>query len=1093
MATERTRLSYTQFLKSAGGASALALALVAQGAWAQDTVAPESQTSTATETPTGAPANPTDQPSTAKDDSAESGDEIIVTGIRASLAKAQDIKRDSATVVDAITAEDIGALPDRSVNEALQRVPGVAITRFAAAEDSAHFSVEGSGVVIRGLSFVRGEFNGRDTFSTSGGREIGFNDVAPELVGSVEVFKNLTADLIEGGIAGTVNINTRKPFDSKKRLIYVSGEINYADLIDKSAPTFTGLYSNQWELPGGSRVGLLVSGTYSQLFSQSHSAFVAAPLERFTGTRTFNAGSPYQSTTTDTFNCGTALNRCYAPVGAGVRNQDFNRERYGISAALQFATPGDEVIATAQFLRTNGKNSWVERTIEPNVYYGDVNATFPQPGTQYVFDDNGVFVSGNINRPGGFKEGNIPGGGGYGRLNNFQSGGIFTTFSNRATASEAQTDDYSLNFKVTPSDRLRFNFDGQYVKSKLTSFDNIIDTGTWSNISLDTSGRIPVVGFTIGDVPNYNGRRPSASEYFTNPNSIYFRDAFSDLNDNNGEEWAFRADAEYDLSDTGFLRRLRVGGRYADRDQTVRNNAYNNWGAPSETWTGGGAQTFATIDPSNYRAAGFNDFFRGDVPAVPIANFLNPDLLLDYKASQALLRQVTRAGGGNYTPVEDRACDNNAAKINTYFCPNQIYQNSESTISGYARLDFGFDTGSTSSFDGNIGVRYVNTLDRSFGALTAPSSNAVFTAFVEQSTGRVFTLAETCARVLPAGQQQQAICFLSPAQQQAALAFSNGRSAPYVGRNRFDHWLPSINLRFKATEQLQFRLAASKAISRPNFGNLRAFIGVNPDRTPANTLFFSANSQNPFLEPVEAKQADLTAEWYFSRVGSITAAAFFKRLTNLIDYNSQSILNVSNNGQTYPVVVNGPANTDGSADIKGVELSYQQTYEFLPGALSGLGMQATYTFVDTGKFPNTTAANGAGDGARPPGQVDGLYDNLPLTQLSKHNVNVAGFYDKYGIYARMAYSWRSSYLISVRDCCFPFLPNYNEATGQLDGSLFYTVNDQFKIGLQVSNILNEVTRTSFGLYADEDGEIVRSKKAAFINDRRYSISVRLTL
>ncbi len=1087
---DTSKRAHIQFLKLTGGASALALALVAQTAWAQDTVAPEAQTTTATETPTGAPNNPTDQPSPAKDEGAE-GDEIVVTGIRASLAKAQDIKRDSATVVDAITAEDIGALPDRSVNEALQRVPGVAITRFASAGDSAHFSVEGSGVVIRGLTFVRGEFNGRDTFSTSGGREIGFNDVAPELVGSVEVFKNLTADLIEGGIAGTVNINTRKPFDSRKRLIYLSAEMNYADLIGKSAPTFTGLYSNQWELPGGSRVGLLVSGTYSKLYSQAHSAFVSSPFERFNGTRTFNAGTPYASPTpiTDTFNCGNGLTSCYAPAGAGVRTQDFDRRRYGVSAAAQFATPGDELIATAQFLRTNGRTSWVERTIEPNVWYGDVNASFPAPGTSYTFDDDGVFVSGEIRRPGGFKEGFIPGSGGqYGRLNNFQAGGIFTTFSNRALTTEAQTDDYSLNFKVTPSDRLRFNFDGQYVKSKLNALDNIVDTGTWSNISLDTSGKIPQVGFTIGDVPNYNGRTPSASEYFSNPDSIYFRDAFTDINENDGEEWAFRADAEYDLSDTGFLRRARIGGRYSDRDQIVRNNGYNNWGAPSETWTGGGAQTFASIDQTNYSVYGFPNFFRGAASAPPVANFLNPSVLLDYDRSQNLLRQITLAGGGNYTPLEDRAC----ATINEYFCPSEIFQNSESTIAGYGRIDFGADLGQ-SSFDGNIGVRYVNTLERSFGALTAPQPNGVFNPTTNPVTGQPFTLAEFCARVPEAGQQRAGICFLSAADQQRAIAFANGASTPYVARNRFGHWLPSINLRFKATDQLQFRLAGSRALSRPNFGSLRAFIGVNGDTNQSGSLIFSARSQNPFLEPVEATQADLTAEWYFNRVGSLTGAVFWKRLTNLIDDNSQSVLNVTNNGQTFPVVIQGPANTDGSATIKGAEISYQQTYEFLPGALSGLGMQATYTFVDTGSFPNTTAANGSAEGSRPPGQVAGLYDNLPLTQLSKHNVNVAGFYDKFGVYARLAYSWRSSYLISVRDCCFPFLPVFSEPTGQLDGSLFYTVNDQFKIGVQVQNMLNEVTRTSFGLYADDDGEVVRSKRAAFINDRRFSLSVRLTL
>jgi outer membrane receptor protein involved in Fe transport len=109
---------------------------------------------------------------------AEDDEAIVVTGIRQSLANAQNIKRNSDTVVDAITASDIGALPDRSVTEALQRVPGVAMNRFAGSNDPDHFSVEGSGVVVRGLSYVRSEFNGRDTFSTGlYGQAINFADV----------------------------------------------------------------------------------------------------------------------------------------------------------------------------------------------------------------------------------------------------------------------------------------------------------------------------------------------------------------------------------------------------------------------------------------------------------------------------------------------------------------------------------------------------------------------------------------------------------------------------------------------------------------------------------------------------------------------------------------------------------------------------------------------------------------------------------------------------------------------------------------------------------------------------------------------------
>src|SRR5690606_32696240 len=94
-------------------------------------------------------------------------EEIVVTGIRQSLQNAQDIKREAEVFVDSVTAEDIGALPDRSVTEVLQRIPGVSISRFAAGNDPDHFSVEGSGVVVRGLNSVRSELNGRDTFSAN--------------------------------------------------------------------------------------------------------------------------------------------------------------------------------------------------------------------------------------------------------------------------------------------------------------------------------------------------------------------------------------------------------------------------------------------------------------------------------------------------------------------------------------------------------------------------------------------------------------------------------------------------------------------------------------------------------------------------------------------------------------------------------------------------------------------------------------------------------------------------------------------------------------------------------------------------------------
>ncbi|MGP7795451.1 TonB-dependent receptor [Sphingomonas sp. CLY1604] len=1103
------------------GVSALAMLCAAQPAFAQDTTTPTKPVTDGSQgTTSGTPAvdagtAPTAQgqagattgTSGASQDASVTPpdtdrDEIVVTGVRQSLATAQNIKKNSDTVVDAITAQDIGALPDRSVNEALQRVPGVAISRFAAPNDSQHFSVEGSGVVIRGLSYVRGEFNGRDTFAVSGGREIGFNDVPSELIGSVEVFKNLTADLIEGGISGTVNINTRKPFDQDQRLIYLSGSMNWGDLERRGAPSVVGLYSQQWDTAGGSRFGVLASASYSQQYSRSDSVFLASMLPRYNDDRngngvqdpgegrTINAGTGFSSSLFDTYpvpNGGAGP--VYAPVGGGSRTQTFDRKRIGVSAAAQFENAAKTFLLTAQYLRTEGEQNWLEKTIEPNVYYGDVTTTFPRAGTTNTYDANGVFTSGSIVKRSGPVFGTDPtrvcgtnadgSPSHYCQLNQFAPNGIFTTFSNRYFYQKATTQDFSLNAKIDPTDRLHINLDGQYVKSNSENIDDIVDMATYSGVDIDLRGKVPQITL-----------RPdgfNTAAYFGNKASTYFRDAFNNRADNDGDEWAFRGDVQYDLSEESFLRKVRVGGRYAKRDQTVRTNDYNNWGAVSDTWTGGGPVGFNSVAANQASLFGYNDFYRNQAVQPPATWYIPDNIMRDHDALMNLLRNVTKQGGGNYTPIEDRS-----GVKDGYFLPNEFYRNKETTWAAYARADFGIDDfAGGMSLSGNIGVRYVHTKDDSFGALTFPTPNNVFTPDT-QNPPRYTDLASYCAYSIANPSQQgtiPVICSLSPAQQTAVQAFSNGGSRPDVVSQKFGNWLPSLNLKLQATDKLLFRFAASKAISRPNFGDLRDYTGVQP--SGGNSLgnySFQASAKNPYLRPIEATQFDLTAEWYFAKVGSLTGAVFYKDLTNIILDNYGYQRSLTNNGQTFNVTVNGPANAPGHGKVKGFELSYQQTYDFLPGLLSGLGTQATFTFVDPSNIPNGVPTNGAADGSRPPLDVTGIYSNLPLAGLSKYNFNVAAFYDKGGIYTRFAYSWRSKFLLTNRDCCFPFLPVYALSTGQLDGSVFLTVNKNFKIGIEAQNLLDTTTRTVFLL----NPQGLTAPRSYFKSDRQFSITTRLT-
>jgi len=1070
------------------GVSALALLCAAQPALAQDDATPTKPLAAGSQgTTSGTPSVAAGTATTAVDQAgATTGtsgasqaapvtppdterEEIVVTGVRQSLATAQNIKKNSDTVVDAITAQDIGALPDRSVNEALQRVPGVAISRFAAPSDSQHFSVEGSGVVIRGLSYVRGEFNGRDTFATSGGREIGFNDVPAELIGSVEVFKNLTPDLIEGGISGTVNINTRKPFDQQQRLIYLSGSMNYGDLEKRGAPSVVGLYSQQWDTDGGSRFGILASGSYSQLRSRSDSVFISAYLPRFNDDRngngvqdagegrSLNAGTQYATTLFDTYPVPAGRQSVYVPMGGGNRTQSFNRERIGVSAAGQFENAAKTVLLTAQYLRTDARQNWIEHTIEPSVGLGDSVLVKPLPGTTPTYDDNGVFTSGSLYRPGfrpTLNNGTV--------LTQFAPNGGPIVFANRYTEGRSVTQDFSFNAKIDPVERLHLNFDAQYVDSFSDSIDDNVGTTSYGGFGLDVTGKTPRVVFQP------QGR--DAAEYFANPTAIYFHDAMNNRSDNDGHEYAFRGDARYDVSDDSFLRKVAVGGRYAKRDQTVRTNDYNNWGALSETWTNGGPQVLGTAAAGSTELFSYTDFFRNKSTNPPSTLYISDATLRDHDALTALLRTAAAAGGGSYVPLQDRT-----GLVDDYFRSNEYYRNKETTISAYARADFGIDDlGGGMALSGNIGVRFVRTKDQSFGALTLPTNAQI-----------IGTAANTVAFCANPSNINNSFCALTPAQQSAALAFANAASFPDVASQSFNHWLPALNIKLQATEKLQFRFAGSKAISRPSFGDLRNFTGVTPNST--GSFGFQSTARNPFLRPVEAKQFDLTAEWYFAKVGTLSGALFYKQLSNIILDNYGYNRSVTNNGQTFDVLVNGPANAPGKGNVKGAELSYQQTYDFLPGILSGLGTQATFTYVDPGKIPNGNPSNADASNA-PPVDTGSLYANLPLAGLSKYNFNLAAFYDKSSIYARVAYSWRSKFLLTNRDCCFPFLPVYALAAGQMDASMFFTVNKNFKIGVEAQNLLNTVTKTAYLLTGDGQ----TAPRSSFISDRQFSVTTRLT-
>ena len=237
-------------------------------------------------------------------------------------------------------------------------------------EDPDHFGVEGGGVVVRGLTHVRSEFYGRDSFSATSDRGLSFEDVSPELMGSVAVYKNQTADMIEGGIAGTIVLNTRKPFDQDKRVISLSLDTTYTDIREENSPSFSALYSDTWDTDSG-RWGFLVNASKSTLKVESRGTQVGL----------------YRPQNRDMTK--------FVPESARITDKQDDSNRAGFASSLQWESTDKTVLVTAEYIRSEADVTWHENAIDFNDSTG--GNLLPIAGTEFEYDENGFFESGIMN------------------------------------------------------------------------------------------------------------------------------------------------------------------------------------------------------------------------------------------------------------------------------------------------------------------------------------------------------------------------------------------------------------------------------------------------------------------------------------------------------------------------------------------------------------------------------------------------------------------------------------------------------------------------------------------------------------------------
>lgn len=399
-------------------------------------------------------------------------DEIIVTGIRSSLKKSRDIKRNTSGVVDAIAAEDLGKFPDLNVAESLQRISGVAIDRSGG---------EGQAITIRGLGpqFNTVLLNGRQIATDSGGREFNFDVLAAEQITGATVYKTSKANLQEGGIGGTVNVTTARPLDNPGLQMAASLKGVYESNSEKISPAGSFLISNTFN---NDTLGLLAAVSYSERDVQINRIETAGwrPGQTISNNRD-----------------GVLFENAYIPRNWDQIVDNQKRTRLNASVAAQYA-PNDDMTVTL--------DGFVSK-FEVDSLATDLASWFePDRVGSGTIDSNGTLLTFT-------QEIGLSGG----------SGDPASDFvSHTRNARDVTNQGFGVNVDWDLTDNLNASLDAFHstAENDRAGRDRFNVIGIINNYSFDGTGEYPTVahdGFTGGNLPDANRSRLHYNEKGNRP------------------------------------------------------------------------------------------------------------------------------------------------------------------------------------------------------------------------------------------------------------------------------------------------------------------------------------------------------------------------------------------------------------------------------------------------------------------------------------------------------------------------------------------------------------------------------------------------
>ncbi len=983
-------------------------------------------------------ATPTPTPAATPDATPKKPDtltEIVVTARRKALEAATLRKYQSDTIIDSIVADEAGKLPDTSITEVLQRIPGVTIDRFASLGSPDQFSWEGTGIQVRGLSGTTGLLNGEYIFSANGGSGLNFNEVTPELLSAVDVYKDSVSDMIEGGLAGTVDLRTHMPFDYKKPTFEATVSDSYGDLVNRGAPSGSFLVTDRWDTSVG-EVGALLDVARTQF--RSGDSFIRT--------------EPY-------YNSGTMAAPQYIPGGFDYGEDQYDRTRTGIYEAVQWK-PNDQL----SFWQT-GFYSNYKQTNSGGGVYTDTGAD--SVASNAVFNNQGIFQSGTVHAQGWTPTNNVT----------FSPGN-----SNNYTPSNNSTADFSQGFTWKPSNKLTVSGAFQYVNSGAYSGNFALGV-SGVNLPAETLNLSPTFKLPQDTIPNGAALLSATTNYV---NSIQWT-----TQDNDANMKAAHIDVEYKFDDDNFFKAIKFGARYAAQHETD-NFEGSYWSALNESWNGHQVD-IANSPAGEFELYKFPNFFGGQLAAPGPYWFATQNMAGDFNADIKTFGQGEYPNGTTYQAlgvpsITNTNLDTTAAYVKVAF----------GSVEGLFGVPFSGNFGlrvvensvtSSGNFTaGSSGCFYLNAADAVTG-LAAAGGLAAALATEAANKGTNCYLPDTYQLAAFTGTRQGSFTYV-----RALPSFNINFKPTSAWVIRF-----AVNQTMTAPNYNDVRASGTVGTQTLSNNPANVGLASGVQGLPGIFNGYSYSSGYTDLKPQISTNEDISLEWYPNKSLSAHIDVFNKDIKDQIIYNAvnftETLPLLTSAGTTVtnlalPVEGQQDENANKTATIYGFEAGFRDFFDFLPGPFSGLGIEANYTDVES-KSPSSYGLDINGNPianlpvvalSHTNYNANLLYDKGPWdarlawSWRSRYLATTTGNGTS-GTYTMNGATSSTTYA----------LPVYGAAFGEMDASASYKVNDHLKLQFAAANLTNTIARTEMEILQG-----VFENRSWYVSDRRYELSLHLS-